>query len=196
MTDPRRPTTSKTKEESALVVLPVEVLDVTNAAAAVATAGGTVCIIVAGGHWRQQQFWSWALLLLLACCSLLLLLSFCMVVSLIMPGASRVVTAHHPPPSRAWWLRPHDTRTDVTPVSLYGGISFGPGCQHEPFETCWKAGEGSYCWTRSYATREHPSNPSKQCSCRPNGGAWRSHSAKDLHPNHQCGGACQDITWH
>ena len=78
----------------------------------------------------------------------------------------------------------------------FGGSSFGPGCQHEPFETCWKAGEGSYCWTRSYATREHPSNPSKQCSCRPNGGAWRSHSAKDLHPNHQCGGACQDITWH
>ena len=48
MTDPRRPTTSKTKEEPPLVVLPVEELDVTNDAAGVATAGGTVCIIVAG----------------------------------------------------------------------------------------------------------------------------------------------------
>ena len=80
------------------------------------------------------------------------------------------------------------------PFPIFAGISTEPGCHDTPFDTCWTAGEGSYCWTRAHLSYPiwYYQQKHMYCSCAPNGN-WKYHSAKNMVPNHSCGSACQGI---
>ena len=79
-------------------------------------------------------------------------------------------------------------------VGAFNGIStdtfFG---KDNPFQTCYQYGtEAKYCWSESYFNGDYTGGY-HQCLPQPKHGAWKYHSAKNLHPNHQCGPPCQEM---